>query len=382
VRTVHLEIPPESMAIIDGESVGPWPYQPQRSYQRGRLTFEGQVFEGVGVKAKGGCGSSRRMSGKSGLKISLNWDDPALPGCPAGRRLFGQSHVTLNNMVQDPTFERERLGYQLFRAMGVPAPRAVHVRVMVNGQDWGLYLHLESFDRRFFARWFPSNRGMLYEGGPFCDVLPGQVPPASNPLCWDRGFTTDACETPDPGDDPTDYSLLQELAGDVAAVPAGQFYPAIDAIVDYDQFLASWAVGSVLNNWDGYQYGNVNNYRLYHDPSTDLWTLIQSGIDNTFDSNPNFDFWAAGSTLAARCLQEPACKAAFAARVHQANDLFESLDLASEAERIQTQIADHVASDPRKEVSTDGARRAHTSLVDFIRARPAAVRARLAAHGF
>lgn len=86
--------------------------------------------------------------------------------------------------------------------------------------------------------------------------------------------------------------------------------------------------------------------------------------------------------MAVRCLQEPACKAAFAAKVHQANDLFEALDLASEAERIQAQIAADIASDPKKEVTTERARQAHVSLVDFIRARPAAVRARLAAHGF
>jgi hypothetical protein len=382
VRTVFLDLSPESLAAMDAEAVGPWPYQPQRSYQRGTLTFEGQVFAGVGVKVKGGCGSSRHLSGKAALKISLDWDDPAVPGCPAKRRLFGQTHLTLNNMVQDPSFERERLGYRLWRAMGVPAPRAVHVRVMVNGQDWGLYLHVESFDRRFFTRWFPSSRGMLYEGGPFCDLRPEQVPPNGNALCWDRGFTVDACETADAGDDPDDWTLLQGLAADVAALPAGGFEAGVGDFFDNDEFLRSWAVGAVLNNWDGYQYGNINNWRVYHDPSTDRWSLLQTGIDNTFDSNPNFDFWGVSGVLAARCLQEPGCRAAFAAKVAEANDLLESLDLAGEAERIQAQIAPLVASDPKKEVTTDGAQRAHAALVDFIRARPAAVRANLAAHGF
>ncbi len=382
VRTVYLDIPAASMSAMEAQAVGPWPYPPQRDYQVGRLTFEGQVFNDVGVKVKGGCGSSRHTNQKAGLKISLTWDDPAVPGCPASRRLYGQTHLTLNNMVQDPTFERERLAYQLFRAMGVPAPRAAHVRLVVNGQDWGLYLHIESVDRRFFTHWLPSNNGMLYEGGPFCDVMPNQIPPTGGTQCWDRGFTTDTCSQPAPGDDPTDWELLRGLATDVAALPAGGFYPGVGDVVDYDEFLSSWAVGAVINNWDGYQYGNVNNYRVYHDPSTDRWTLLQTGLDNTFDSNPNFDFWGASAVMATRCLQEPACKAAFAAKVAVANDLFESLDLAAEAERIQAQIAGAVAADPRKEVSTDGAVRAHTNLVNFLRARPAAVRANLAAHGF
>jgi spore coat protein CotH len=382
VRVVQLEIPPESMQAMEAEAVGPWPYPPQRHYQRGRLIFEGQVFDGVGVKVKGGCGSSRHTTQKAGLKISLAWDDPAVPGCPASRRVFGQTHITLNNMVQDPTFERERLGYQVWRAMGVPAPRAVHVRVIVNGQEWGLYTHVETLDRRFLSRWFPSNDGMMYEGGPFCDVIPNQIPPASGQQCWDMSFTTDACDTPSPDEDPRDWTLLQQLGADLAALPNGQFYPGVDTFFDYDEFLSSWAVGAVLNNWDGYQYGNVNNYRVYHEPTTDRWALFQTGIDNTFDSNPNFDFWSAPSLMAQRCLQEPACRAAFAAKVREANDVFESLDLAAEAERIQTLIAPHVAADPRKEVSTDAARQAHARLVSFIRARPAAVRANLAAHGF
>ncbi len=382
IRTVYLDIPPASLAAIDAEAVGPWPYQPQRSYQAGRLTFEGQVFDGVGIKVKGGCGSSRHLSGKAGLKIDLEWDDPAVPGCPASRRLYGQTHLTLNNMVQDPSFERERLAYILFRAMGVPAPRAAHVRVVVNGQDWGLYLHLESFDRRFLSRWFPSKNGMMYEGGPFCDLIANQIPPVGGLQCFDRGFTVDACDPAQPGDDPDDWSLLQALAGQIAALPAGQFHPGVEGFFDYDEFLTSWAVGSVINNWDGYQYGNVNNYRVYHDPATDRWALLQSGLDNTWDSNPNFDFWGASAILATRCLQEPGCKAAFAAKIAQANDTLEALDLATEAERIQTQIAADVASDPKKEVSTDRARQAHASLVSFIRGRPAAVRANLAAHGF
>ncbi|HVV85837.1 MAG TPA: CotH kinase family protein [Kofleriaceae bacterium] len=382
IRTVYLDIPPDSMQAMEAEAVGPWPYPPQRHYQRGTLTFEGLVFDDVGVKVKGGCGSSRHTNQKAGLKISLTWDDPAVPGCPASRRLFGQTHLTLNNMVQDPTFERERLAYELFRAAGVPAPRAAHVRVVVNGEDWGLYLHLESTDRRFFARWLPSSHGMLYEGGPFCDVIPNQIPPAGGQQCWDEGFTTDECSTPSPGDDPTDWSLLEQLGDQVAALPQGQFYPGVGDFFDYDEFLTSWAVGAVIDNWDGYQYGNVNNYRVYHDPSTGLWSLIQTGLDNTFDSNPNFDFWGAPSVLAARCLQEPACKAAFAAKVAQVNDLMESLDLADEAEAIQTQIAPEVATDPRKEESAAAAAGAHANLVDFLRQRPAAVRANLAAHGF
>jgi hypothetical protein len=382
VHTVYLDIPPESWTMIDAQAVGPWPYVPDRNYYSGTLTFDGVVYQGVGIRVKGGCGSSRPLTGKAAFKISLGWDDPNEAGCPADRRLYGQKHLTLNNGVQDPSFERERLGYTLFRAFGVPSPRAVHVQLFVNGVDWGLYLHLESFDRRFLDRWFPSKQGMMYEGGPFCDLVPGQIPPGPGEACFDQEFSTDACDTPEPGDDPTDWELLRQLANQIAALPSGGFYTGVQSFFDWNEFLSSWAVNAVLGNWDGYQYGNVNNYRVYHDPSTGRWSIIQAGIDNTFDSSPGWDFWGIAAILATRCFEEPECTAAFAARVHAANDLFASLDLAGEAERIRTQIAAIQMADPRKEVTYDQALAAHQSLVNWIPNRPAAVRSSLASRGF
>jgi hypothetical protein len=331
--------------------------------------------------SSGGCGSSRNLDGKAAFKINLEWDDPAVAGCPAERRLHGQKHITLNNMVQDPSFERERLGYVIYRAFGVPAPRTAHVWLRVNGQDWGLYVHVESFDRRFLGRWYASNDGMMYEGGPFCDLVPEQIPPGPSEDCFDMEFTTDACDPLQPGQDPTDWELLRQLAAQIASLPDGGFYPAVETFFDFDEFLASFAVTAIISDWDGYQYSNINNYRVYHDPSTGRWSLIQSGIDNSFDSNASFDFWSVAAVLATRCFAEPDCTAAFAAKVHAAIDLFEGLGLAGEAERVQALIRPFIVADPRKEVAEWDAQAAHQSMVTWIAGRPAAVRASLAARG-
>lgn len=381
IRDMYLDIPAESWDAINSEAVPPGCVPFQRSYHTGTLRFEGQTFEGVGIKAKGGCGTSRDLGGKASFKLNLEWDDPSVDGCPEERRLLGQKHFTLNNGVQDSSATHERLGYAVYRELGIPAPRAASVRVFVNGELWGLYTHVETIDRRFLARWFGSNDGMLYEGTYWCDLTPENVPPGTDDsYCLTREFSPNACSTPDAGADPLDYELLRELVEQIQALPPGGFYPAVEAFFDYDRFLTSWAIESVISHWDSYEFSIKNNYRIYHDPTTGLWTLISTGIDQTFKDDQ--DPWGAEGVLAARCVQEPACEAAFAARLAEVNEAIEQLALGPEAEAIFEQISPDVEADPRKEYDVGTFVNEHEQLQDFIENRPERVRQHLADHGF
>lgn len=381
IRDIYIDIPPESWALIHAEALPPGCVPYQRPYHRGTLRFEGQTFEGVGVKVKGGCGTSRDLSGKASFKIHLSWDDPDVPGCPAERRLMGQKHLTLNNGVQDHTATHERLGYPYYQAMGVPAPRAASVRVFVNDELWGLYTHVESIDRRFLSRWFGSNDGMLYEGTYWCDLIPSNVPPGvDDSYCLTREFSPDACSTPDPGADPMDYELLRQLTEQIAALPPGGFYPEVEALFDFDKLLSSWALESLISHWDNYTFVIQNNYRVYHDPTTGRWTLISTGIDQTFEGDQ--DPWSVQGVLAIKCLQEPDCEAAFAARLAEAAEVFESAGLGAKAQAIFDQISGAVQEDPRKEYDFQTFVAEHQALQSYITDRPERVRDYLQAHGF
>jgi hypothetical protein len=381
VRDIYLDIPPESWDPINSEAIPPGCVPFNRSYHTGTLRFEGQTFEGVGIKIKGGCGTSRDLSGKASFKVNLSWDDPAVPGCPEERRLLGEKHLTLNNGVQDNTASHERLGYSYYQAIGVPTPRAASVRVFVNDEYWGLYTHVETVDRRFLSRWFASNKGVLYEGTYWCDLIPQNVPPGDeDSYCLTREFTPSACDTPDPDADPLDYDLLRQLTQEIQDLPPDGFYPEVKAFFDFDTFLSSWAVESVMSHWDAYEFSIQNNYRVYHDPSTGLWTLIPTGIDQTFKDDQ--DPWDVYGVLATRCVQDPDCEAAFAARLANATDRFEQLGLDATAQAIKDQISPYVESDPRKEYDMGTFESEHEQLLGFIGSRPERVRQYLSDHGF
>ncbi|OJT21618.1 hypothetical protein BO221_27845 [Archangium sp. Cb G35] len=378
----HLDIPPESWAALNAEAVPPDCVPHERESYRATLRFGEQVFENVGVHVKGGCGSARTLEDKASFKVDLEWDDPEVPGCAPSRELLGRKHFTFNNNVQDPGFMNERLGYPLYRALGVPAPRAATVRLHVNGEPWGVYTHVETIDRRFLARWFEDKDGVLYEGTYWCDLLPDNVPSAGgDPMgfCLSRKLEGDACE---PGKEtPADaYAPLRELTHQLQRLPRGGFYPEVQAFFDYDRFLTTWALESVISHWDGYPFATQNNYRVYRDPSTGRWTLLSTGIDRIFgnpggtrpDRNPAP--WEVSGVLAARCLEEADCMAVFVARLEQVNALFEGAGLEARVNGLREQLAPGVSADPRKETSEADFERAVERTLRFIRERPARVR--------
>ncbi len=361
IGDARITIPSASWDPIDSEAISECAPHP-RSYYVGGLNIGNTDFPGSGVRAKGGCGSSRSLDEKSAFKINLSWDDPAVAGCAVTRRFNGLKRITLNNQVEDESYVHERIGYDFFRKLGVPVSRAAPIRVHVNDELWGLYLHIESIDRRFLARRFDSKEGMMYEAGYGCDL--GSV------SCWEPKFSTDACDGPVTGD-PTDLTPLMNLNDRLAALPSGGFYPAIEDIVDFDLFLSTWAAASIMGYWDGYP-ADANNYRIYHDPSDDRWTLIPSGLDQLFEDD--VDPFSSEGMLANRCLEEEACEEAFRTRLGEVLDLFESSNYTAMARAIETQIMSEVAADPRREFDLNQWSAEVNSTIEYIETRPGELR--------
>jgi hypothetical protein len=366
IGEVRLEIPPSSWAAIDDEALsGCAPMH--RSYHRGGVTIGATNFPGAGIRAKGGCGSSRTLDEKAAFKANLSWDDPAVEGCAESRKYKGLKKFTFNNQVEDASYTHERIGYDFFRKLGVPVPRAAPARVYVNDELWGLYLNLETIDRRFLARHFDSRKGMLYEGDYGCDI--------GEEACFEEKFDTDACDGPREGYDPTDKTPLRELHARLAQIPNDEFYPAIERVFDFDNYLTMWAASTLMGYWDGYP-SDPNNYRIYHDPTDDRWNLIPTGIDQLFEKN--VDPFKPVGLLSVRCLADDDCEAAFRNRLAAVIDQFEAGNYAAMARSIAKQIQTDVEADPRKEITVDEWRAAVDSTVEYIRRRPGELRELLA----
>ena len=394
VHEISLEIPDDSFSAINAQSRPQGCTPLQRDYHPGTVQYDDMVFEGSGIRGKGGCGSSRRLvpsgdrNGKSSFKSNMSWDNPDVQGCGEERRLFGLKRLALNNQVQDPTYISERLTYFLYKEVGLPSARVAPVRTVVNGDLWGLYLNVETMDRRFLSRWFDSNDGMMYEGTYDCDFdKPEDIPEGEDDIdCFTKKFDTDECsEDRGPDADPTTYALLIDMMAEVSALSNSNFYPAVTEIFDFDKYLTLLAVDTIVDSFDSYHYRIGNNYRVYHDPSTDKWTMFPQGVDQTFGSggrrfiNP---FRANKAFLARRCINNSQCKDLFATRLQEVLVVFENANLEAMVRDIQNQIRSDVRADPRKEISNSEWEDAVDDMIDFIQDRPGEVREYLSDEGY
>jgi hypothetical protein len=299
------------------------------SLRASRLTWvQGGLFvpEGdwgdVDVRLKAYVGSARTIDQKCAFKVDLNDYH--------GREWHGLRGLTLNNMVQDYTYVHEWAAYELYRAMGVPAPRVGYARVAVNGTDYGLYLLLESIDEEFLTRWFGDPTGNLYEGEYGVDLYDSHV----------GSFDFKG------GDGVTDRSDLQELVDilDDGATEAN--YVRVQEVMDMDEFLANMAVEALAMHWDG--YSTANNYRLYKDPTSGLFQIIPWGTDQTF-INAYFNPWTGRGRLFQWCLSIGSCSERYDEILLEATWTMDALALGDRVEELEAWLRDDIDTDSRRE---------------------------------
>ena len=125
------------------------------TYVEADVTIDGVNFPRVGIRKKGFIGSQSLT--RPSLKIKLNHIDPE-------GTIGGLKNLTFNNNKQDASMLCQFMGYALFNAVGSPASRAAYANVTVNGNNFGIYTHVESARRPLLERGFGDHRGTLFEG--------------------------------------------------------------------------------------------------------------------------------------------------------------------------------------------------------------------------
>lgn len=249
--------------------------QDNRRYVRATVTVGSDTYSDVGVHLKGAAGSFRGIDDKPALTLSFD-------KFQKGQRFHGLDKLSLNNSVQDGSYLTEILCGEMFRAAGVPAARATHARVTLNGRDRGMYVLKEGFGKTFLRRHFQNDKGNLYDGGFLREI--------TEPLQRTSGEGKD------------DHADLKALAEAASLRDATQRLARLETVLDVDRFVTFIALEVMMHHWDGYALKR-NNYRLYHDPTSGRIVFIPHGMDQMF-SDVNFPILPGMDGLVARAIVE------------------------------------------------------------------------------
>lgn len=290
------------------------------------VTIDGEQVANVGVRKKGFFGSLSET--KPSLKLSFD-------EYVAGREYSSLERMTLNNAISDPSYVKQCLGYALFQAAGVPAPRCNFARVTVNGAYLGVFAHVESIRKPFLRRQFGDDDGNLYEGA-LSDFRPG----------WVDTFQRKTNEHSDP-----DRGDIEALVP-VMELPDDELLAALETHFDLDAFFTFWAMELLISHPDGYAR-NTNNFYLYRDPTTEKWRFIPWGIDSILfdidqlqweDQTAPKAVWAEGA-LTRRLYQHPDTRDLYLDRLAEVlAAVWDEDHLLAEVDRMEALIRPHVVT--------------------------------------
>ena len=123
------------------------------------VVIDGETVSDVGLRGKGNTSLSTVSSMDSdrySFKIEFDQYDST-------KSYHGLDKLCLNNLIQDNTMMKDYLVYQMMRAFGAAAPLCSFVWITVNGEDWGLYLAVETVEDSFLRRNYGTDYGALYK---------------------------------------------------------------------------------------------------------------------------------------------------------------------------------------------------------------------------
>ncbi len=253
----------------------------------GDLVIDGTVLPDVGVRFKG---YSSYSAGRAKNPFNIKLDE-----IHDGQDYQGFQKLKLGNVIQDPSFLREVLAYEVVRKY-MPASRASYADLYVNDTLVGLYTSVEDVSKDFLKEHFGSSKGSFFKGNPPTVDLTGEN--------CNLGSS--------PGTDSTDYYGIYDLQSDYGWGHLLQLIDVLNnepeniaSVLNVDRALWMHAFNYALINFDSY-VGYAQNYYIYRDKNG-LWNPIVWDLNMSFASFRLTDastYWN-GFTIAQAITMDP-----------------------------------------------------------------------------
>jgi spore coat protein H len=238
---------------------------------KGNLEFNNKLVEDVGIRYTGNSTYQMSAQGiKRPFKIDVNH-------YVEDQKIFGMGSLTLRNGAADSTRIRDALGYAVFRAAGVPAPRTAFIKLHLtvpgkyNKTQVGLYTLVESVDKPFLKANFGSNDGMLLKP----ERVIGLQYLGENWNAYKDRYNPKREPTDDQKKRLIEFTRLVNFSNEAT------FKQKIDEYLNVDNFLRFAAANGLTTNLDSF-FGLGHNYYLYLNPKDNKFHFIPWDLDLAF----------------------------------------------------------------------------------------------------
>ncbi|TWU35334.1 CotH protein [Novipirellula aureliae] len=230
------------------------------------LTVDGKTYPNVGIHFRGASSYGMVQAGyKRSLNVSLDMAD-------SDQRLLGYKTLNLLNGASDDSMMSTVL-YSHIARQYMPAPKANFVRVVINGENWGVYTNVQQFNKDFLKENYGSSKGSRWKvagsprGGGGLDYR------GEDPSAYDSPYEQKS-------NDKNAQAKLIELCRVLDQTPPESLPAALEPIVDVDELLWFLALDVSLINSDGY-WIRASDYSIFMDKE-DQFHFIPHDMNEAF----------------------------------------------------------------------------------------------------
>ena len=212
------------------------------------LIVDGEVYPGVGVHFRGTSSYFTVRSEKKSFNIAVDYGED-------GQRLYGYKTLNLLNGHVDGSFLREVL-YNRISQDYIPAMKTNLVKLVINGENWGVYINLQQYNKDFLAEWFNTKDGIRWKVGPGGGAL---TYAGEEPTAYQETYQLKTKNIEDPW---TDLIALFKMLDETTS--QAELTQRLPSILNIDQALWQLAVSNVFMDDDGYIHKG-GDYAIYQD---------------------------------------------------------------------------------------------------------------------
>lgn len=232
-----------------------------------KVTVDGKAYGDVGVHFRGASSFFTVAEGrKRSLNLSFDFVDEK-------QNVGGYRTINLLNSHTDPTYLRTILYHQIAREY-IPAAKANFARVVINGENWGIYINVQQFNKDFTRDFFKSTAGARWKVPGSPRGRGGLTYLGDDVAAYKKIYELKSKE------DPKSWTALIELCRVLNETPPEKLEAALAPILNIDGTLKFLALESALINSDGY-WTRASDYLLYRDEKG-LFHLIPYDANETF----------------------------------------------------------------------------------------------------